>query len=814
VSAASRELPPRTRVAVIGGGIAGASITYHLTRLGWSDVTLLEADELTSGSTWHAAGLCTQFIGNPHLMRLLKNSLDLYETLEEETGQPVGLHRCGSIRLAENQDRVDQFHHVRGVAEQVGVPLEIVTPEQSYDLFPLITLDGVLAGAHLPTDGHVDPSGVTNALALGATSRGARIMRHTPVTGMRHEADGWVIETAKGEIRADIVVNAAGQWARQVARLAGIDLPIVPLEHHYIVTESVEEVRSRDTELPVLRDPEGSFYARQEGDALLVGPFEQNARPWSVDGVPDNFHGRLLPGRLDQIEDVLIAASKRIPFFETTGIKTVINGPDGYTPDGRCLMGWVPGLPNYFVLAGFSIFGIVFGGGAGGYAAEWLAEGEPSEDMWDLDVRRFGPYASANGFLIPKASDAYLREYAIEFPFEERDIARPLKTGALYDRLNERGAVWGMRFGWERPQWFDRGNGGHEEYSYRRTAWHDAVGEECRAVREGVGVIDQASFAKFEVSGPEAQAYLDRLCCNSLPQKVGRMSLTQMCTPQGGIECDVTVTRLGEDRWYVVSAAATEHHDGAWLEQHLPADGSVRLDNVTARYGVLTLAGPRSRELMAAVTETDVSKEAFPFFSLKDLHVGAAPARAMRVSYVGELGFELHHPVEYGRHIYDRLLEAGEPLGLVDFGFRALESMRLEKAFRLWGPDMSIEFSPLEAGMERWVRFDKGDFIGRDALAHVHENGGPQRQLVLMTVEANGADPHGHEPILAGDELVGFVTSGGYGHRVEQSVALGYVPSARCEPGSELTIEILGERRAATVMPGPVYDPENERLLS
>ena len=488
MSGSSRDLPPRTRVAVIGGGIAGASITYHLTRLGWSDVTLLEADELTSGSTWHAAGLCTQFIGNPHIMRLLKGSLDLYETLEEETGQPVGLHRCGSVRLAENQDRVDQFHHVRGVAEQVGVPFEIVTPERAYELFPLITLDGVLAGAYLPTDGHVDPSGVTNALAQGATSRGARIMRRTPVTGMRHETDGWVIETAKGEIRADIVVNAAGQWARQVARLAGIDLPIVPLEHHYIVTEPVEEVRSRDTELPVLRDPEGSFYARQEGDALLVGPFEQNARPWSVDGVPDDFHGRLLPGRLDQIEDVLIAASRRIPFFETTGIKTIINGPDGYTPDGRCLMGWVPGLPNYFVLAGFSIFGIVFGGGAGGYAAEWLAKGEPSEDMWDLDVRRFGPYASANGFLIPKASDAYLREYAIEFPFEERDIARPLKTGALYDRLNERGAVWGMRFGWERPQWFDRGNGGHEEYSYRRTAWHDAVGEECRAVREGVGV--------------------------------------------------------------------------------------------------------------------------------------------------------------------------------------------------------------------------------------------------------------------------------------------------------------------------------------
>ncbi len=356
-------------------------------------------------------------------------------------------------------------------------------------------------------------------------------------------------------------------------------------------------------------------------------------------------------------------------------------------------------------------------------------------------------------------------------------MARPLKTGPLYDRHTERGAVWGMRFGWERPQWFERGNGAREEYSYRRASWHSAVGEECRAVREAVGVIDQTSFAKFELSGPGAEAYLDRMCANALPGKVGRTALTQMCTPLGGIECDVTVTRLADERWYVVSAAATEHHDEAWLEAHLPADGSVRLDNVSARYGVLTLAGPNSRELMTAVTGADCSREAFPFFSSRDLQVGSAPVRAMRLSYVGELGYELHHPIEYQRHIYDRLLEAGEPLGLVDFGFRALESMRLEKAFRLWGPDMSIEFSPLEAGMERWVRFDKGDFIGRDSLAHVSENGGPKRRLVCLTVDAGEADAHGHEPILEGDELIGFVTSGGYGHRVEQSIALGYVPS-------------------------------------
>ena len=814
MSAASGQLPSRTRVAVIGGGIAGASVTYHLTRLGWSDVTLLEQDELTSGSTWHAAGLCTQFVGNPRIMRLLRRSLDLYEELEGETGQPVGLHRCGSVRLAESQDRLDQFFHVRGVAEQVGVPFEIVTPERALELFPLMTLDGVLAGAYLPTDGHVDPSGVTQALAQGALARGARIVRHAPVTALSREGGAWSVHTGRGELRAEIVVNCAGQWARHVARLAGADLPIVPLEHHYVVTEPIEEVGGRDSELPVLRDPGGSFYARQEGDALLVGPFETHARTWAVDGIPEDFHGRLLPARLEEIEEVLVAASRRIPLFETTGLRTIINGPDGYTPDGRCLMGPVPGLRDFFVLAGFSIFGIVFGGGAGAHAAEWIADGQPGEDMWELDVRRFGPYASANRFLIPKACDAYLREYAIEYPYEERPVARPLKTAPLYDRLAARGAVYGMRFGWERPQWFARDESAREAYSYRRVSWHHAVGLECRAVQSAVGVIDQTSFAKFEVSGPGADRYLDRLCANALPHAVGKMALTQMCTPRGGIECDVTVTRLAEDQLYVVSAAATEHHDHAWLAAHLPDDGLVRLDNVSARYGVLTLAGPRSRELLAAVGDADCSLEAFPFFTCREMHVGAAPVRALRVSYVGELGYELHHAVEYQRHIYDRLLEAGDELGLVDFGFRALESMRLEKAFRLWGPDMSIDFSPLEAGMERWVCLDKGDFIGREALTRVHENGGPSRRLACLTVDADGADPHGHEPIYLQDQLIGFVTSGGYGHRVHRSLALGYLPSDRCSPGTELAIEILGERRSATVIAGAMYDPDNERLLS
>jgi dimethylglycine dehydrogenase len=510
----------------------------------------------------------------------------------------------------------------------------------------------------------------------------------------------------------------------------------------------------------------------------------------------------------------MIAASQRVPLLKDIGLKTILNGPDGYTPDGRCLMGPVPGVRNYHVLAGFSIFGIVFGGGAGRYAAEWIVEGQPSEDMWELDVRRFGPYADSTSYIAQRACDVYEREYAIHYPEEERPAARPLKTGPLYDRLRERGAVYGARFGWERPLWYAKdGTPARDEYTFGHGNWHDTVGEECRAVRSGVGVLDQSSFAKFEVSGRGAERFLDRLCANALPGEAGRIALTQMCMPNGGIECDVTVTRLAEDRFYVVSAAATENHDLAWIEGHLPDDGSVRLDNLSSAWGVLTLAGPRSRDLLQLVTDTDLSRAAFPFFRAQRLHVGMAPALALRVSYVGELGFELHHPVEYQRHVYDRLLSAGEEFGLVDFGYRALDSMRLEKAYRLWGPDMSADFSPLEAGMERFVRFDKGDFIGRDALLRQQE-AGLTRTLSCLALDSAAVDAHGYEPVRVDGALVGAVTSGGYGHTVGTSIALAYLPPEHAEPGTEVTVDVLGDRLPARVVEQPLYDPAHERLRS
>ncbi len=809
-------VPRSARVVVIGGGIAGVSTLYHLTKLGWGDVVLVEANELTSGSTWHAAGLCTQFNQSYNLMGLLKYSVELYQRLEAETGQPVDFHRCGSVRIGTTADRLHQFEHALGIAANVGVPMEIISPERALELFPLARGDSVLAAAYLPTDGHVDPTSATNALAKGALAEGATILRHTRVTALERDGGTWRVGTSAGEIRADHVVIAAGQWSRQVARLAGVELPIVPLQHHYVVTDPIAEIESRTVELPVFRDPDNSFYARQEGGGLLVGPFERNPKTWALDGVPEDFHARLLPPDLDQIESCLVAAAGRIPVFGEVGLKSVINGPDGYTPDGKCLMGPVPGQRGLHVLAGFSIFGIVFGGGAGRYAAEWLVEGQPSDNMWELDVRRFGDYARSTSYIVQRASEVFEDEYKIHYPEEERPAGRPLRTDPLYDRLLAKGAVMGVRSGWERPLWFARrGEPARDEYRFGRGNWFATVGEECRAVRGGVGVLDQTSFAKFIVSGPGAPAFLDRLCANRLPVAEGRMCLTQMLTERGGIETDVTVTLMGPGRYYVVSAAATETHDLGWMQRHQPEDGSVRIETVTARFGVLTIAGPRSRELLQRVSADDFSHEGFRFFTARHVDLGSCRALALRVSYVGELGWELHHPLEQQCTLYDLLFAAGEDLGLVDFGYRALESLRYEKCYRLWGADLSADWTPLQAGLERFVAFDKGDFVGREALLAERERG-PSHVLSAFVVDAVDADAHGYEPISAvgAAEPVAYVSSGGYGHTIGTSIGLAYLPTAHAAVGTELEVTVLGQRRAATVVEQPLYDPQNARLRS
>ncbi len=626
------------RIVIVGGGVGGLSTLYHLARRGIDDVLLLEQHELTSGTTWHAAGLCTQYSTSSTLMRALRASVELYRELEADTGQAVGFHPTGSLRLAPTHDHMDELRHVQGVAEVAGLPYALIDPEEARARFPLLDPAGIEGAAWLPTDGWIDPSSLAAAYARGARQRGARIRTGVRVTGLERRDGTWRIATSDGEVRAQTLVCAAGLWARELLGLAGARLPLVALPHHYVFTEPVPGLAAGGDELPVLRDPSARFYARQDNDGLIVGPFEQALEPWALDGVPRGWSRRLIKPDMRRILPALEAAAERIPLLGELGVKKALNGPDGYTPDGRCLMGPVPGLRDAYVLAGFSIFGIVWSGGAGLRMAEWLADGQPVDSMWELDVRRFGDHAGV-AYTGRRAVQVYVREYDVHRPEEEWPAGRPLKTDPLYDRLTARGAVWASRNGWERPAFFAApGEPQEDAPAFRRAdaPWHEAVLREARAVRTAVGVLDQTSFGKYVVRGAGAEALLDRLSPNRLPGEIGRMALLQLLTERGGIECDLSATRIGPDAFYVVSAAGTAPHDLDWLRRHAPEDGSVEIEDVTSRYGVLTLAGPRSRELVGRLTRADVSREAFPFFSCRDLELAMAPVRAFRVSYVGE----------------------------------------------------------------------------------------------------------------------------------------------------------------------------------
>jgi dimethylglycine dehydrogenase len=802
------------RVVVIGGGVVGCSLVYHLARKGWTDTLLLEKNELTAGSTWHAAGLCTQFSASLNITRLLMYGVELYKRLEAETGQAVDFREVGSVRLATVPDRLDQYLDARGRARIAGLPFEVIGPDEVGRLCPIVSLDGVLGAAYTPTDGYVDPSGVTQALAKGARDLGAEIRRRTPVRALHMTPSGeWQVVTDAGTVTAEIVVNAGGIWGREIGELAGIELPIVPMEHQYLVTDAIPALAAPHRELPVIRDVEASFYVREEAGGLILGSYEANPKPWSAHGIPPEFGQQLLAPDLPQIESIVDLAQSRIPVLADAGLKKVVCGPTSYTPDGNALMGWAPGLRNFFVLAGFS-YGIVQAGGAGRSAAEWIVDGQTADDLWELDVRRFGPHAAALPYLVARASEVYEREYAIPYPFEELPAGRPLKTDPLHDRLAARGAVFGARNGWERPLWFaPPGAATGDEPTFRRPGWLPYVAAECRAVRERAGLLDMTSFAKYEVSGPGAEAFLDRLCANALPRQ-GRIALTQMLTPRGGIECDLTVTRLAPDRFYLVTAAGTETHDLEWIERHLPPDGSVVVENVTDRWGVLAIAGPRSREILESVCDDNLSAAAFPFMAAREIRLGSVPVRALRATYTGELGWELHHPIERSPALYDLLIAAGAPLGLVDIGYRGLESLRLEKGYRLWGVDITPQYTPLEAGLERFVRFDKGDFIGRDALLR-QRDAGIARTLVSLAIELGPADdlfPRGGEPLYAGEALVSYLLAADRGHAVGGTIGLAYLPPSLGEPGTRLEVEILGERRGASVVGAPIYDPSGARM--
>jgi dimethylglycine dehydrogenase len=808
------------RVVIIGGGAVGCSALYHLALLGWTECLLLERDELTSGSTWHAAGNCPTFSTSWNIIKLQRYSNQLYARLSASQDTPITYHPTGSIRLAHSRNRMDEFSHVRAMARAQGLELELITPSEAKELYPYLELDDLEGVLLDPYDGDVDPSQLTQAFAREARARGCEIRRFTRVTGLEtRPRGGWRVLTDKGAIECETVVNAAGYRAGEIMAMVGQYLPIVAMSHQYLVTEAIPELQARrDKKLPLLRDPDVSYYLRQERSGLLLGPYEWDATPHWQGGIPEEFANQLYEDDLDRLERYIEAAIARVPILGSVGVQRVINGPIPYSPDGNPYIGPAHGLENFYQCCCFS-FGIAQAGGAGKIIAEWVTQGEPEWDMWPFDPRRYTGYAT-KAYVVAKAIELYQNEYAIAFPCEERPAGRPARTTALYDRLRAKGAMFGARGGWERATWFPRegepgfpreGEPGEQRLSFHRTNWHETVGEECRAVRERVGILDLGGFTTLVVRGPGAAAWLDRLICTRLP-KVGRVGLAYMLNERGGIVSELTITPLAEDRFHLLSAAAAEWHDQDWLRARLPDDGSVRIEDLTGRLGTLILAGPRAREVLSDVSDADLSNDLFPWLSARKIEIGVARPLVLRAGYTGELGFELHAPMEHLVPLYDALWSAGEAHGIRDFGMYALESLRLEKCYRAWKVDLTYEYTPLMASFGRLVDWAKPAFTGRAALLAEQEKG-PRERLVPLTLDEPGsADAPACAPVWERGEIVGLVTSGGFGHALGKSIALAYLRPELAIPGAKVEVEVLGELRAATVGREPLYDPGNARL--
>jgi dimethylglycine dehydrogenase len=812
------------RVVVIGGGVVGVSTLYHLAQKGWSDVVLVERAELTAGSTWHAAGLLPLFNMSYTVGQLHKYSVDLYKRLPAETGQDVSLHVTGNLRLATCRDRMDEYQKYCGTANTIGVPFQVIGPREVKELWPLVELGGaadtpaIIGALYHPDDGHIAPADLTMALRKGARSRGAEIYEQTEVTAVSRTRSGeWLLNTNKGDIVAEHVVCATGNYARQVGRMFGLNVPAIPVEHQYIVYDESPELKSYrqagGRELAVLRESDKSYYLREERLGWILGPYEAGAPARFADGVPEWFGKGLFEGDIDRLIPHVEAAQRRVPALANCGIKDIVNGPISYTPDGSPMVGPAWGVQNLWINEGHS-FGITAAGGAGWQLAEWIVEGEPGIDMLAVDPRRFGPYTSKR-YVVQKNEETYRSVFVIHFPDEERPDARPAKTSPIYDKLKQMGAVFGQRYGWERANWFaPAGVEAKDQWSFRRSNYFEHVGNECRRLRESVGVIDLTPFTKHEVTGPGAEAWLDRLVANKVPAKVGRMALCHALTRRGGIRSEFTITKLAEQHYYVVSAGAAERYDGDYLQKMLPSDGSVVLRNITTARGCFVLAGPRSREVLAKLTDLPLDNTAFPWLTAQTGEVGlATDVYLLRVNFVGALGWELHFPIEYAHHLFDALFAAGQEFRIGMAGMRAMESLRMEKSYRMWGSDMTPDYTPFEAGLDRFVRIGKGDFIGREALQKQLAAGVPNRFVTLEIHGVTDADPLGNEPLF--DEkgtMVGRATSGYYGHVLKKSLAIGYVKAPHAGVGTRLQIEILGERKKATVLIDSPYDPENRDL--
>jgi sarcosine dehydrogenase len=811
-----KNIPEQVRVVIVGGGIVGCSTAYHLAKLGWKDIVLLERHKLTSGSTFHAAGLVGQLRSQASITQLLGHSIDLYDRLEAETGLATGWKKNGGLRLACNEQRMIELKRQATTAHSFGLEMDILTPTEAQALWPMMDISDLVGAAFLPTDGQANPSDITMSLAKGARQSGVQIIEECEVHGVVLE-NGRVtgISHNQGQTRCEVLVNCCGQWAREFGQLAGVNIPLVSMQHQYLVTEKIDGITP---DLPTLRDPDRLTYYKEDVGGLVMGGYEPNPINWAENGFPKNFNFTLLNANWDHFEQLMELAMPRVPALEITGVRELINGPESFTPDGNFILGEAPELNGYFVAAGFNAFGIAAGGGAGKALAEWIVGGEPPYDLWAVDIRRFGPPHQDINWVRTRTEEMYGKHYTMTWPLEEHDSARPVRRSPLYTILKDQGACFGEKLGWERPNWFaPKGIKAVDDYSFERQNWFEHAGNEHLATRSSVALFDQTSFAKFLVTGKDSVEALNWICANNINRPVGSLIYTQMLNKRGGIECDLTVARIDENQFYIVTGTGYATHDFQWIRSNIPDGLNAELIDVTSSKTVLSLMGPKSRKVLQEVTQDDVSDSAFPFATTKNLCISGTTVRALRVTYVGELGWELHIPVESAMNVYEALKTAGEEYEIVDAGYRAIESLRLEKGHRAWSSDLTPDTTPLEAGLAWAVKLKTDiDFYGRAALEQ-QKSDGLKKMFAGFTVDDPEIMLFGRETIYRNDRRVGWLTSGGYGYTVKKNIGFGYVRDVQGVNREYLkngiyTLEVAAQRIPCNIHLSPLYDPQMKKI--
>ncbi|TME41401.1 MAG: FAD-dependent oxidoreductase [Chloroflexi bacterium] len=800
------------RAVVIGGGVGGAAILYWLARLGWTDVVLVERARVTSGSTFHSAGLVGQLRGSLSLTQMMMNSVDLYRNLGDEVGLETGWHEVGSLRLASSQERMEELTRQAAWAKTFGLPLELISPDEAQRMFPPMTTEAVVGAGYLSTDGYIDPSQLTLALVEGARRRGAEICEETRVTGVE-VTDGQVrrVLTDRGEISTELVVNAAGMFAPEIGRMAGVNVPLIPFAHEYLITRP----SGLPLDMPTMRDPSLLVYYRPESGGLIMGGYEREPAPWGLDGIPADFNGRLLEPDWERFEPLMTNAVVRTPSLKDAEVVRLVNGPEAFTPDGEFILG-PSEVRGFWVAAGFCAHGLAGAGGMGRLVAEWIVDGTPGLDTWEMDSRRFGRHYTSRDYTLARTKEVYSTYYDVKYPGHERSAGRPLRLSPIYSRLTELGAAFGEKSGWERANWFEPngtlGDTSLRPHGWAGRLWSPAIGVEHAACREAAAIFDFTSFAKIEVRGRGAAEFLEGLADNRVARAVGALTYTQMLNERGGIECDFTITRLGERRFRVITGTAFGMHDLSWIRDHAPSDGSVEVEDVTSAYACVGLWGPAARSILQTLTPTDITNDAFPFMTARELAIGPVPCLALRVTYVGELGWELYCPAEFGLRLWDTIREAGHDKGLTPGGYKAVDSLRLEKGYRVWGADITPDVDPYQAGLGFCVKLDKGEFTGRSALLAKRDSPASTR-LACLVLDDPRSVVLGSEPVRIEGSIVGRVTSGGYGYTVRRSIAYAYVP-AGCAAGTAVEVDIFGKWVGGRVTKEPLYDPAGARIRS